>query len=183
MSHLNQSNELEWTAFRYIAGELSAADVVRFEERLAVDQDACEAVVRAVQLTEAVMSLPQSPIPSAPQPAHADDYRETRSAWASVALAAACLLLAVGTLISTRSNYSSATLQAETEELVDLWADSNSALDDWSEDDSDVAAGSAEEEEFAVPNWMLAAAEIDSADQEASPLEPESLQDEGLQQN
>ena len=46
--------ELDWTAFRYIVGELSADEACRFEEQLAVDQLAREAVVAAVRLTSVV---------------------------------------------------------------------------------------------------------------------------------
>lgn len=45
-------SDLDWLAFQYIAGELTAAQAEFFEDRLSTDQDAREAVARAVKLTE-----------------------------------------------------------------------------------------------------------------------------------
>jgi hypothetical protein len=44
-------NELDWLAFAYVAGEMSAAAAEAFELRLAEEQPAREAVARAVELT------------------------------------------------------------------------------------------------------------------------------------
>ena len=49
-------NELDWSAFCYAAGELSAEEAAAFETRLADDQAAREALARAVELTEVVAS-------------------------------------------------------------------------------------------------------------------------------
>lgn len=48
--------ELFWQAYCYVGGELSAADVERFEARLEVDQQAREAVAQAVELAAAARS-------------------------------------------------------------------------------------------------------------------------------
>jgi hypothetical protein len=47
-------HELDWTAFCYAAGELSASDAAAFELRLADNQAAREALARAVEITQAV---------------------------------------------------------------------------------------------------------------------------------
>jgi len=97
-------DELHWTAFRYVAGELSDAECALFEERLAAEQPAREAVARAARLAEAI-ALAESPaaMPSA-VPAGAGFSSSSRgahrgrSAWQLrfAALAALCAVLIVG---------------------------------------------------------------------------------------
>ena len=48
------NDELDWLAFRYVAGEMAAGEEEQFEERLAQDQLAREAVDHAVELKEAM---------------------------------------------------------------------------------------------------------------------------------
>src|SRR5688500_3644539 len=50
------AHELDWLAFRYIAGELPACESVDFESLLADDQSARDAVVRAVELSQVVLA-------------------------------------------------------------------------------------------------------------------------------
>lgn len=50
MSHERRADDLEWLAFRYVAGVLDATEARAFEERLGADQDAREAVGQAVAL-------------------------------------------------------------------------------------------------------------------------------------
>lgn len=83
--------ELHWLAFRYVAGEMIDAEWEAFEQQLADDQSAREAVEQAVELHQA-MSL-----------VAAEPWSPSRSAWrvalrnpaAWGATAAACLLLAL----------------------------------------------------------------------------------------
>lgn len=49
-----RENQLEWTAFCYASGDLSLAETEQFEARLADDQEAREALARAVELTQVV---------------------------------------------------------------------------------------------------------------------------------
>src|SRR5262245_46700476 len=56
MSTPENTNELDWTAFCYAAGELSADESAAFENLLGEDQAAREALARAVELTQAVAS-------------------------------------------------------------------------------------------------------------------------------
>ncbi|MFQ5731265.1 MAG: hypothetical protein ACE5KM_04840, partial [Planctomycetaceae bacterium] len=53
-------DDLEWTAFRYVANELSAEEAAAFEQRLADDQAAREAVARCVEMTHAVVALAEA---------------------------------------------------------------------------------------------------------------------------
>ena len=64
MDH-SETPDLLWNAFRYVADEMSADEQDDFEQQLADDQSAREAVVRAVQLTQAVASLPVE-VPNSP---------------------------------------------------------------------------------------------------------------------
>jgi hypothetical protein len=50
------TDNLDWAAFCYLAGELNAQDQAAFEARLAEDQSAREALAQAVELTQAVCS-------------------------------------------------------------------------------------------------------------------------------
>jgi anti-sigma factor RsiW len=91
------AEDLEWTAFRYVANELSAAEAVAFEDRLADDQAAREAVARCVQLTHSVVALEEA---RSPQPAGVpagpgrNDRRQRRWAVAAALIAAAAVCFA-----------------------------------------------------------------------------------------
>jgi hypothetical protein len=50
----NLRNDLDWQAFRYIAAEMSPTELAQFEERLAGDQRARDAVSHAMELADAV---------------------------------------------------------------------------------------------------------------------------------
>src|SRR5688572_17831025 len=49
-------NELDWSAFCYASGEMTPAEAEAFEQRLSDDQAAREALARAVEITQAVIS-------------------------------------------------------------------------------------------------------------------------------
>jgi anti-sigma factor RsiW len=51
---MNDRDDLNWTAFRYVAGELDDVAAQAFESRLESDQEAREAVARVVALTRCV---------------------------------------------------------------------------------------------------------------------------------
>jgi len=51
---MNGQDDLNWLAFRYVAGELDEAEMQAFESRLEADQDVREAVAQAVALTRCV---------------------------------------------------------------------------------------------------------------------------------
>lgn len=87
--------ELDWLAFRYIAGELSASEADAFETRMADDQQAREAVARAVGLAFTLAAAgPRTPEPCPADARTAEAGRHGRmarlAAWLTVA-AAACL--------------------------------------------------------------------------------------------
>ncbi len=52
-----KNDPLDWLAFQYISEELTDEEVLAFEDQLAEDQDAREAVARAVELTHTVSAV------------------------------------------------------------------------------------------------------------------------------
>lgn len=48
----SEQDEIEWLAFRYVAGEMNATEAQEFESRLESNEAARDAVCRAVALTE-----------------------------------------------------------------------------------------------------------------------------------
>lgn len=79
-------DDLAWLAFRYVNGEMTSHQRSRFEERLAGDEAACDAVEQAVELSEALC--------------RAAERRVARRPWGAVlrrgAAWAACLMVAGG---------------------------------------------------------------------------------------
>jgi hypothetical protein len=92
--------ELLWQAFRYVAGEMGGDEREAFDARLDQDQEAREAVARAVELAAAVAVAAVQP-GSQPQPAPILPLRRRplRAIAAAVTLAtAACLAWLVVTV-------------------------------------------------------------------------------------
>lgn len=92
-------SELLWEAVRYLSGELSAAEAAAYEDRLADDVAAAEALARAVVLGQSV-TAPPADLEVLAQPALAAAIGRTRRAWGGVAATAtaAVLCLALGWL-------------------------------------------------------------------------------------
>jgi anti-sigma factor RsiW len=64
-----EHDDLEWLAFRYVAGEMEPAEALRFEGRLADDHAARDAVCHAVALTERLTAAsPQEVDSGVPEP-------------------------------------------------------------------------------------------------------------------
>lgn len=82
-------------ALRYVAAELTSEEQRWFEQRLAEDLTACQAVARAVELTCAVAVAERSCTPPSVCPRTARAWSRSRVAWLAVGLAAS-LLVAVG---------------------------------------------------------------------------------------
>lgn len=97
------TNDIFWTAFRYVHGELNTDEALAFELALETDQAAREAVARAVELGEAVcavaaadVSLPESVIHPTPAVTLAGtDHRSWSVTGWAVAAVAASIALAV----------------------------------------------------------------------------------------
>jgi hypothetical protein len=164
-------DELNWQAFRYIAGEMNATEQERFEQLLAEDQPARQAVAAAVELSQAsvlALGMSQPPVWRAPVWGGV----EQRHRWMGwVVGVAACLALVAAWLAQREAPVQSASLQSEAlalqwsevreqqHELADaaladpspesiLSTDEPEPLDAWPLADDNAAV---------APDWMLAA--------------------------
>lgn len=162
-------NDVNWLAFRYAAGEMTADEQHRFEQRLADDQTAREAVEQAVELTAAVR------LAAASTPAVRSRRPRTLLMHSPSARAAmmAVLLLAVGAAawLGSRSIFAPPTDRTttrseegeiETSEQDDSLALQWAAMRENRENAMNDAPFSGEDQNYAA--W------IDIADLDASPL-------------
>jgi len=158
---------LDWLAIQYVLGELSETEQQTFEERLANDLIACEAVMRASRLVLTVRNVavePSAPRQPAPSIAPAiSSVKPPRNSWlvvmaASAAVAILCLL---GSQIPLNSSGTPrlAGRDPAAAELVSLWR-SGMATADSDSDDLDELADAAGD--VAVPGWMLAAVSFEA---------------------
>ena len=159
------SNDLDWTAFCYVANELTGEELAEFETRLEHDQEAREAVVRAVNLVQDVYLT--------------DVDREIRVLPTTVASEAAnsmgwiwkvAALLLLGVSIGTwwwnqESDTNPTVAEVPSEELAIAWVDS---LEEASWDETEFDPG--EElgfEDESVNDWMVSAlSELEDSDLE-----------------
>lgn len=139
-------SDLMWLSFRYVTGELPEAEALAFEDRLAAEQAAREAVAEAVALVGSVASLPDSTPTS---------WRH--SAWhpirwtAGAAALAASLALAVALRDRDRPNRVS-------DSVALAWSDLREpAQIDLGVEGTDEAAAS---EVDTPPSWMFEAATL-----------------------
>lgn len=180
-------NLWDWPAFGYVGGEMTDEERRLFEIRLSDDEAACDAVVRAVELREAIRLAAREPF-VAQRSAHGVVLRH-RMMWA-VALAA-CAVLAVvvwrGASDMPRSNDESAKIgepRREAPSVVEpglslAWAerrndDANSMSEDsslsWFEatavtelQNTQPDVESMEAADATVPQWLLTAVSSSNA--------------------
>ena len=198
---LGTNSELDWQAFRYIAGEMTEPEGAAFELQLADDQLAREAVARAVELTETVSAC-HFDLDDEIVAAEVELPRSVKRIgwWSAVvwaSLGAAASLLLVLTLQGKWKNDSplagafpsQSDLQSDsTGELAEAWSETREPLNGEeftgsisleTGDDADLAESDDTlpelnvDEEVAAPEWMLAALEDLAGD------EPETS--EGIQ--
>ncbi len=154
-------NDLQWTAFRYIAGELSHADAEAFEARLADDQAAREAVAASVQMTQAVASISDE-ITAGDETA---DEQRRKNRWAIVAIvvSAACLLMASSILFTQPDSQTGLSQSdARADQIVDAWANAAETIPPSVDSVANGLEESVDDEsEVVVPEWMLAAVSED----------------------
>lgn len=157
MSQLNPA-DVDWLAFQYVSDELPAEEAAQFEQRLAGDQAAREAVAEAMLLVQAVSAGAKIASPAA-----AGRNWLQHAGWAAVG-AAACL--AVILVIRDRPQEAAQRPQAAdltSAELALVWAQNGpygagETSESAAEEDAGLAADTREiEREFVVPAWMLEA--------------------------
>jgi hypothetical protein len=158
--------DLPWTAFRYVAGELSPGAASAFEARLADDQQAREAVAAAVELAGAVALIGARPgaLPARPR------RRFARAAgWVAGGVAAGLALgFGLDQLVLHRAAVAPPRVA---EEVVSTWwglrgePDASAGLDDQLALNDDPAPEPAEPDaDGDVPSWMAELATLPSPD-------------------
>jgi anti-sigma factor RsiW len=165
-----QDTELFWHSFRYLSDEMSVSEMAAFEEQLASDQAAREAVAKAVELVQTLRAIPAGLRPSladAPSmelaPTSRRDTWMQPVGWLSLG-AAACLavVMTVQTFIGqanlAQSTVATLPLPAAPENVALAWAQHHSQSQAQSDDPSSPA-------ESVLPE------ESASADGEATPAE------------
>lgn len=99
-------DELEWSAFRYVADEMSADEAAAFEGLLAENALAREAVARTVQITHALVSLPEKSTRRATTVGGGASLRRS-TRWASAATI--LLITAFGAVLAIGLRFSNVT--------------------------------------------------------------------------
>ncbi len=174
-------DSLNWLAVQYVLGELHESEACAFEERLAVDLVACEAVAAATRLTLclrigadqlAVSELPMVALPDQAVRRVGVKAPAPRGSWLALAgatMAAAGLLVAMS-LGPVGSRYEPlAQVDQSASELVSLWrAGSSTAVPVADESDAEVDESN---HEVAVPNWLFAAVSLEQAKPVGEPAE------------
>jgi anti-sigma factor RsiW len=164
----DRADELSWIAFRYVAGEMSAAEQWAFETRLARDPAACAAVAEAVELTGAVRraapALPRTARPS----------RRSRPAIKLAAsIAAACLAVVIGLRVTTLPTEHETDRAAFPLSWPDLREPASlPELLNWQEEDDETAMAASDNDSGELRSWMVELAglgEDASEEPEAAP--------------
>lgn len=192
----NVDDELNWLATQYVLGELSDVDRDGFEERLAGDLAACEAVAEASRMNLALhaafaTSTTASTTVVQNQRSLPAAIHQSWHAVGAAIVAVACLFLVM--VLGWRSSNDPLHVQVASRsdhsaiELVSRWrtemkfaeVDAEDAEDDWHESSADIA----------VPDWLLAGVSLEkrsvSLEKRGASLEkqgpvddhPEELQD------
>ncbi|MCX7421873.1 MAG: hypothetical protein NT013_20320 [Planctomycetia bacterium] len=174
-SHKTTSqNDLDWQAFCYVTGELSAAEVTAFEERLATDEGACEAVARVMEfnltvaavMADATCCAGGSPVfdtesivaVGGPPTLRKGEIAVLPSRWNSAVLTviaasaiAATIFVAVGSSVLTGHKVAK---RDGSDRLVAAWTHGE-AVRNQADEDNDPP--DADDDDLDPPDWMLAA--------------------------
>lgn len=161
------SPDLAWTAFLYVAGELPEDDRQAFEQLLAEDTAAQDAVVEAVRLSETIIAAEDQHIIAFP----VTKREASRSNWKSwVPAAAAAVLLIVGLKVANQEGL----VGPQANSVIAANSKSTAIYELWSHPDDGLLANEVGSESFEgldessdgelsdetsleVPGWMLVA--------------------------
>ena len=165
-------DSLNWLAVQYVLGELSESELLAFEERLAVDLVACEAVAQAARLTLTLqVAAADSPVVAActtnsprvlPDATVHSSKTTPRGSWlvlAGATTAAAALLAAMSLGPASSPSTQLARVDRSASELVSLWR-AGSAAAELNIDDAEVELVESRSE-VAVPDWLFAAVSLE----------------------
>ena len=179
VSNVNECrNELEWTAFCYASGELSPAEAEQFETRLADEQEAREALARAVELTQLAAAAESSCGELVAPAVSKRTSWTTRLSWMAIGGLASLVLAMVwsGGLSRLGFGPENSRITGENDALASAWSDTRGVLRDSTEigplhplaaanseaDDDQPAVAEISADELAVadaPTWMTIAIE------------------------
>jgi len=174
----NQTSDLEWLAFQYVANELSEQECLQFEALLAEKQSAREALAHATQLVAGLKSIaPQSvaqeTVAAAQQPVATSTTRW--AFWGLLTTAAAVVLLVPSLFKSTGTTDTPTIPTAQTEPstedaeyLLSLWAESSqesnvaltSNMNTETVEFSDQQNVLADNQSLEVPDWLYTAVSL-----------------------
>ena len=159
-------DSLNWLAVQYVLGELPEGEMSAFEERLATDSVACEAVAEATRLTLtlqfAVADVATVAAPAAATPNVRSAKTTPRGSWLALAgatTAAAGLLAAMSLGPNGPRQDQVARVDRSASELVSLWRTGSAAIETEA-DESDVEVAETNHD-VAVPNWLFAAVSLE----------------------
>jgi anti-sigma-K factor RskA len=168
----SQATDLDWLAFRYISGEMAVSEADQFESLLADDQNARDAVVRAVELSQIVLATQ-----STPQSESIGLLSAVSKSWMQhltwVSTSVAALLLVA---LALNFNRPRTVATSNPDALAAAWLERSGEVAA-----NDPATINGEEEEFVTadpPNWMLEA--VRSLHGEGSP-ESDDASDEEME--
>jgi len=127
---------LQWLALQYVSGEMTEGQAAGFEEQLAEDEAACEAVASAVQTsltirqafeipveeTSPVRETPTETHVTCPAPSHTTTSRGAR--WISVVVSAVAVII----VLVVTQNHEQETVTDNNRELAVLWTQASEML-------------------------------------------------------
>jgi anti-sigma factor RsiW len=178
---MNEPDDLNWSAFRYVAGELDEAETRAFESRLESDQDAREAVAQAVALTRCVAAAAaeqasrlepacELPVRAGVADRTATGRGSTRGWVTAMAVSAALLVLLSQVIRPGGRDEEAMTSTAEAaaqEQLAEVWDSVREPLDRpvWDADRWDDAEAWAEDADAGTdPETALAELPVDDSE-------------------
>lgn len=156
-------SDSDWLAVRFVLGELNESEAALFEQQLATDQLARDAVVRATRLVETLAALPAP----AALPVARSMRRRVVAAFTVVAAGMCVALVGYRALIPAVPEVVSqnALRTVDPARLAALWLDSASSLNGLPEVDAADDSSTAADPQSALlpPDWLLAAVEQEAA--------------------
>ncbi len=151
----------DWLAVRFVLGELSAREAAAFEQQLASDQAARDAVVRATTLVETLAAIPAPAV----RPARRSLSRRIVAALTVVAAGVCIAIVGYRSLVPPMPQVVERTnaRTIDPTRLATLWLDSANSLNGIPEVEAADESSADSESALLPPDWLLAAVEQEEA--------------------